>query len=42
MRQARLRIPIAKVYTLANAVRAHRRLARGHVFGKVVLRVART
>ncbi len=42
MRQARLQIPIAKVYTLANAVRAHRRLARGHVFGKIVLRVAKS
>jgi NADPH:quinone reductase-like Zn-dependent oxidoreductase len=42
MRQARLRIPIAKVYTLANAMRAHRRLARGHLLGKVVLRVARS
>jgi NADPH:quinone reductase-like Zn-dependent oxidoreductase len=40
MRQARLQIPIAKSYTLANAVRAHERLAAGHVLGKVVLRVA--
>ncbi|MDQ4080002.1 MAG: NADP-dependent oxidoreductase, partial [Gemmatimonadota bacterium] len=42
MRQAHLQVPIAKVYTLANAVRAHRRLARGHVFGKIVLRVAKS
>jgi NADPH:quinone reductase-like Zn-dependent oxidoreductase len=40
MRQARLQIPIAKSYTLANAARAHERLAAGHVLGKVVLRVA--
>jgi len=40
MRQARLQIPIAKAYTLANAVLAHKRLAAGHVLGKVVLRVA--
>jgi NADPH:quinone reductase-like Zn-dependent oxidoreductase len=40
MRQARLQIPIAKAYTLANAVRAHERLAAGHVLGKVVLRVS--
>ena len=41
MRQARLRIPIAKTYTLSNAVRAHRRLAAGHVLGKIVLRVTK-
>jgi NADPH:quinone reductase-like Zn-dependent oxidoreductase len=40
MRQARLQIPIAKSYTLANAARAHEHLAAGHVLGKVVLRVA--
>lgn len=37
---ARLRVPIAKTYTLANAVRAHQRLAAGHVLGNIVLRVA--
>jgi NADPH:quinone reductase-like Zn-dependent oxidoreductase len=41
MRQARLRIPIARAYTLANAVQAHRRLAAGHVLGKIVLRIDR-
>ena len=41
MRRARLRIPIAKTYTLANAVRAHRLLAAGHVLGKIVLRIGR-
>jgi NADPH2:quinone reductase len=30
----------AAAYTLANAWRAHERLARGHVLGKIVLRVA--
>jgi len=39
-RETRLQIPIAKAYTLANAVRAHQRLAEGHVLGKIVLRVA--
>lgn len=39
-RQTRLQIPIAKTYTLANAIRAHQRLAEGHVLGKIVLRVA--
>jgi NADPH2:quinone reductase len=38
--QTRLQIPIAKTYTLANAVRAHQRLAQGHVLGKIILRVA--
>jgi NADPH:quinone reductase-like Zn-dependent oxidoreductase len=39
MRAAKLQIPIAKTYTLANAVRAHQRIAEGHVLGKIVLRV---
>lgn len=39
-RECRLQIPIAKSYTLANARRAHERLAKGHILGKVVLRVA--
>jgi len=38
--QTDLQIPIAKSYTLANAVRAHQRLAAGHILGKIVLRVA--
>jgi NADPH:quinone reductase len=32
-----LRVPIAARYPLARAADAHRRLARGHVFGKIVL-----
>lgn len=39
MREAKLQIPIAKTYTLANAIRAHQRIAEGHVLGKIVLRV---
>jgi len=34
-----LQIPIAKTYELANARRAHERLAKGHILGKVVLAV---
>jgi NADPH:quinone reductase-like Zn-dependent oxidoreductase len=34
-----LEIPIDHAYTLANAAAAHRRLARGHVLGKIVLRI---
>ena len=36
---ARLRVPIAAVFPLADAAKAHRRLAEGHVLGKIVLRV---
>ena len=36
---ARLRVPIDSAYRLANAARAHERLANGHVLGKVVLRI---
>lgn len=36
---ARLRVPIAAEYSLAQAARAHQRLEKGHVLGKVVLRV---
>jgi NADPH:quinone reductase-like Zn-dependent oxidoreductase len=38
--ESKLKVPIAAAYTLANAWRAHERLARGHVLGKIVLRVA--
>ena len=37
--RARLRVPIAAAYRLADAAKAHRRVAKGHVLGKVVLRV---
>jgi NADPH:quinone reductase len=35
---ASLKVPIAGVYPLAQAAKAHQRLAAGHVLGKVVLR----
>jgi len=38
---AKLQVPIAASYPLARAVEAHRRIAAGHVLGKVVLRVKR-
>jgi NADPH2:quinone reductase len=34
---AKLRVPIAAEYSLADAAKAHERLAAGHVLGKVVL-----
>jgi NADPH:quinone reductase-like Zn-dependent oxidoreductase len=36
---ARLQVPIAAEFVLADAARAHERLAKGHVLGKIVLRV---
>jgi NADPH:quinone reductase len=36
---ARLKVPIAEVYPLIEAAKAHERLAEGHVLGKIVLRV---
>src|SRR5207253_2487036 len=36
---ARLQVPIAATYALADAARAHERLAAGHVLGKIVLRI---
>lgn len=37
--QARLRVPIAAKFPLAQAARAHARLERGHVVGRIVLRI---
>ena len=37
---AKLKVPIAETYRLADAAKAHKRLAKGHVLGKIVLRVA--
>jgi NADPH:quinone reductase len=37
--EAKLQVPIAGVYPLADAAKAHERLAAGHVLGKIVLRV---
>lgn len=39
--QARLKVPIAAAYPLDEAARAHRHLERGHVYGRIVLRVRR-
>ncbi len=36
--QAKLRVPIAAVYTLAQAAKAHARLEKGHILGRIVLR----
>jgi NADPH:quinone reductase-like Zn-dependent oxidoreductase len=36
---ARLQVPIAAEFSLSDAVRAHERLAQGHILGKIVLRV---
>jgi NADPH2:quinone reductase len=36
---ARLKVPIAAAYPLAEAAKAHERLAVGHVLGKIVLRI---
>ena len=37
--QARLQVPIAAVYSLADAARAHARLQRGGVVGRIALRI---
>jgi NADPH:quinone reductase len=39
--EARLRVPIATVYPLAQASKAHARIERGHVLGRIVLRIRR-
>jgi NADPH:quinone reductase-like Zn-dependent oxidoreductase len=36
---ARLRVVIAATYPLAQAARTHRRLERGHVVGRIALRM---
>jgi NADPH:quinone reductase len=42
VREARLRIPIAAIYSLEQAAKAHRRIEEGHILGRIVLRVAST
>lgn len=37
--EARLRVPIDAEFSLAQAVKAHRRLAKGHVLGRMVLKI---
>jgi NADPH:quinone reductase-like Zn-dependent oxidoreductase len=39
--EAKLHVPIAVVYPLAQAAKAHARLERGHVVGRIVLRSPR-
>ena len=39
--EARLRVPIAEVYPLEQAAKAHVRLQRGHILGRIVLRIRR-
>jgi NADPH:quinone reductase-like Zn-dependent oxidoreductase len=39
VKAARLKVPIAAVFPLAEAAKAHRHMAAGHVLGKIVLRV---
>ncbi len=37
--EAKLRVPIAATYPLAQAAKAHQRVEKGHVLGRIVLRV---
>jgi NADPH:quinone reductase-like Zn-dependent oxidoreductase len=37
--EARLTVPIAATFPLAEAAKAHERLAKGHVLGRIVLRI---
>lgn len=39
--EAQLPVPLAAVYPLAQAAQAHEQLERGHVFGRIALRVRR-
>jgi NADPH:quinone reductase-like Zn-dependent oxidoreductase len=39
--EARLQVPIAATYSLAQAARAHQRIERGHILGRIVLRIRR-
>jgi NADPH:quinone reductase-like Zn-dependent oxidoreductase len=39
--KARIKVPIAAAYPLAQATAAHKRLAQGHVLGKIVLLIRR-
>lgn len=39
---AKLKVPIAEAFDLVNAAKAHRRLAEGHILGKIVLRIHRS
>ncbi|HWN48224.1 MAG TPA: NADP-dependent oxidoreductase [Xanthobacteraceae bacterium] len=39
---AKLKVPIAEAFGLVDAAKAHRRLAEGHILGKIVLRTHRS
>jgi NADPH:quinone reductase-like Zn-dependent oxidoreductase len=39
--ESRLKVPIAATFSLAQAAKAHARLERGHVLGRIVLRIRR-
>ena len=39
--EVRLRVPIARVFSLAQSANAHARLERGHVLGRIVLQIRR-
>jgi NADPH2:quinone reductase len=39
--EARLQVPIAAVYPLSQAAEAHERIKRGHVLGRIVLKIRR-
>jgi len=39
--ESRLQVPIAATYPLAQAAKAHERLEKGHVLGRIVLRIRR-
>ena len=40
--EAKLRVPIAAEFPLAQAAKAHQRLERGHILGRIVLRIRRS
>jgi NADPH2:quinone reductase len=39
--EARLKVPIAAIYPLAQAAKAHERIQKGHVLGRIVLQIRR-
>jgi NADPH:quinone reductase len=41
LEEARLRVPIAAVYPLSEAAKAHERIEQGHVLGRIVLQIER-
>jgi NADPH:quinone reductase-like Zn-dependent oxidoreductase len=39
--EARLQVPLAKIYALAQAASAHSQVERGHILGRIALRIRR-